>query len=173
MKKLMNKIFPSDILKHSLVLFIKCCTFCFFILSILISPSVVFAATIFVPGDYDTIQDAIDAAVSGDIVLVADGTYSGNILFPGNKTNITLISENGPDSTVIEGAPPEGAPEGDPCGSVVTFSADNNFTLDGFTITNGSTSGKGGGILIGSSSSPTITNCIITNNEASIGGALL
>ena len=108
----MNEDFPSDILKPSLMLFTKCCTFCFFILSIFISSSVVFAATIFVPGDYATIQEALDAAVSGDIVLVADGTYSGNILFPGNKTNITLISEHGPDSTVIEGAPPEGAPEG-------------------------------------------------------------
>jgi parallel beta-helix repeat protein/predicted outer membrane repeat protein len=154
------------------MLFTKCCTFCFFILSIFISSSVVFAATIFVPGDYATIQDALDAAVSGDIVLVADGTYSGNILFPGNKTNITLISEHGPDSTVIEGAPPEGAPEGDPSGSVVTFSADNNFTLEGFTITKGSTSGNGGGVLIGSSSSPTITNCIITNNRASSGGGI-
>ena len=54
----MNEIFPSDILKPSLMLFTKCCTFCFFILSIFISSSVVFAATIFVPdpADYVTIQ---------------------------------------------------------------------------------------------------------------------
>ena len=50
-------------------------------------------------------------------------------------------------------------------GSVVTFAAGSNSTLDGFTITNGSTSGNGGGILIGADSSPTIANCIITDNE--------
>jgi parallel beta-helix repeat protein len=167
MKKLMNEVLRSDILKPSLMLFTKCRTFCFFILSIFISSSVVFAATIFVPGDYNTIQDAINASSTGDTVSVADGTYYENILFaPGRdkKTNITLVSKNGPESTVIDGGNN---------GNVVTFAAGINATLDGFTITNGSTSENGGGIRIGSSSSPTIANCIITDNEAFAGGAFL
>jgi predicted outer membrane repeat protein len=163
MKKLINEIFPSNILKPSLVLFIKCCTFCFFVLSIFISSSVVFAATIFVPGDYDTIQEAINASSTGDTVSVAAGTYYENILFPGNKTNITLVSENGSESTVIDGGNN---------GSVITFAAGINAILDGFTITNGSTSENGGGIRIGSSSSPTIANCIITGNAAFAGGGI-
>ncbi len=158
----MSEVSPSDILKPSLVLFTKCCTFCFFILSIFISSSVVFAATIFVPGDYDTIQDAINASSTGDTVSIAADTYFENILFPGSKT-ITLISENGAVSTVIDGGNN---------GSVVTFATGNNSTLDGFTITNGSTSENGGGVRIGSSSSPTIANCIITNNEAFAGGGI-
>ena len=159
----MNEDFPSGILKPSLVLFTKCCAFCFFILSIFISSSVVFAATIFVPGDYVTIQDAIKASKTGDTVSVAAGTYNENILFPGNKKNITLISENGAASTVIYG---------DHTGSVVTFATGINATLDGFTITNGLTSQNGGGIRIGSFSSPIIDNCIITDNEAFAGGGI-
>jgi predicted outer membrane repeat protein len=158
----MNKIFPSDILKPSLVLFTKCCIFCFFILSVFISSSVVFGATLFVPGDHATIQAAITASFTGDTVSVAAGNYDENIQFPDDKT-ITLISENGAVSTVIDGVNN---------GSVVTFPAGSNSTLDGFTITNGSTSGNGGGVRIGNSSSPTIANCIITDNEAFAGGGI-
>ena len=140
----MNEDFPSDILKPSLMLFTKCCTFCFFILSIFISSSVVFAAEIrFVPSAaYPTIRAAISKSSDGDTVLVANGTYYENILFPGNKT-ITLISENGAVSTIIDGGNN---------GSVVTFALDNKSTLDGFTITNGLTSESGGGVLCGNSS---------------------
>ena len=35
----------------------------------------------YVPADYPTIQSAIDASVEGDVVIVADGVYSG----PGNN----------------------------------------------------------------------------------------
>jgi predicted outer membrane repeat protein/parallel beta-helix repeat protein len=163
MKKLINEIFPSDMLKPSLVLFTKCYAFCFFILSIFISSSDVFAATIFVPGDYPTIQAAINAASkTGDTVSVAANTYYENIIFPPGKP-ITLVSENGAASTVIYG---------DHTGSVVTFATGINATLDGFTITNGFASQNGGGIRIGSSASPTIANCIITGNEAFAGGGI-
>jgi hypothetical protein len=42
-------------------------------------------ATINVPGDYGTIQAAIDAAVSGDVIVVAAGTY-GEAITIDNKT---------------------------------------------------------------------------------------
>ena len=162
----MNVGFPSDKLKPSLMLFTKCCTFCFFVLSIFISSSVVFAEDRLVPGDYPTIQAAINASKNGDTVIVADDTYNEKIIFPPDADNktISLISENGAEVTVIDGTGKSG--------SVVTFPENSNSTLDGFTITNGSTSGNGGGILIGANSSPTIENCIITGNEAFAGGGI-
>jgi hypothetical protein len=54
------------------------------------------ADTLHVPGDYATIQAAIDAAVDGDIVEIADGTYTG-------RATRTLTSADAPSPS---GAPP-------------------------------------------------------------------
>ena len=54
---------------------------------------------ILIPGEYTTIQKGIDAAVGGDAVSVAAGTYYENINFLGK--NITVTSEARPDDTII------------------------------------------------------------------------
>jgi len=116
---------------------------------------------------YNSIQAAIDAALPGDEVLVYDGTYIENIDFKG-KT-IAVRSKNGPAATVIDG---------NANGSVVLFVSHENSgaVLDGFTLTGGnglasSSDRIGGGICI-LDSSPTINNCIITNNGAVYGGGI-
>jgi hypothetical protein len=58
---------------------------------------VVAAGTIQVPGDYSTIQQAIDAAGSGDTIMVAAGTYAAFQVI--DKNNIHIIGTEGP--TVI------------------------------------------------------------------------
>ncbi len=113
-----------------------------------------------VPGDHPTIQSAIDAAVAGDTVLVAPGTYFENINFRGKA--ITVESDQGPEVTIIDG---------NLAGSVVTFSSGEGpaSVLRGFTLQRGNASGiygdYGGGVRI-KGSSPTIQGNIITNNTA-------
>jgi hypothetical protein len=71
------------------------------LLSVLATPAVTAAGTLRVPGDYSTIQLAINAATHGDTVLVAPGVYFELINFGGK--NITVASELGPDVTIIDG----------------------------------------------------------------------
>ncbi|MFH2001186.1 MAG: hypothetical protein ABIK28_16005, partial [Planctomycetota bacterium] len=58
------------------------------------------SGTIYVPGDYASIQDALNAASSGDTVLVAPGTYVEAVVFP--DRSVTLKSMEGPEITVID-----------------------------------------------------------------------
>ena len=111
------------------------------------------AATIRVPADAATIQQAINAAAPGDTVLVAPGTYVENLTFLGKA--ITVVSEGGP-VTVIDG---NGA------GSVVAFTSGEprGAVLRGFTVQCGATSFSGGGVFI-QNSSPTIADNWIVGN---------
>ena len=125
--------------------------------------------TYYVPDDFSTIQLAIDGSLAGDTVIVRDGTYYENIDF---DNNIHLKSENGFVTTIIDGSMPSGSQT-----QVVTFGdVDNTAKLQGFTITGGSNSNwNGGGLYIsrtGSTPSPTIEDCKISNNSAIKGGGI-
>lgn len=126
-------------------------------------------------GNFDSITAAIEAAVSGDTILVMPGRYIENINF--NGKNICVISNAGPDSTIIDGSNPQ-----DPkLGSVVTFDTNEDSTalLKGFTITGGSGYWVpnfdgfkiGGGIYCGGAS-PTIEGNIIRDNWADNSGGI-
>jgi parallel beta-helix repeat protein len=131
-----------------------------FVLILLLSVSVTgIAATINVPVDQPTIQAAIDAAKTGDRVLVAPGTYFENINFAGKA--IVLSSSGGKKVTIIDGGH---------AGSVVTFNSGEGqkSALHGFTLQNGSGE-EGGGIYI-YLTSPRITGNIVTHNTALNGG---
>lgn len=120
-------------------------------------------AVLTVPGEYDFIQDGLDAALEGDTILVADGTFDGprnrDLDFGGK--GVTLLSANGAASTIIScGFEGRGVAfmNGEGSGSV----------LEGFSITDGSPSAPdlfGGGIYC-SYASPTIVSCRIVDCEA-------
>ena len=122
----------------------------------------VYSEPIYVPSDYLTIQSALDAAVSGDAILVNPGTYPENINF--NGKDIFLQSTNGADSTII--APPSG-------GTVVTIGP--NGEILGFTIRNGSEY-FGAGMSVSGSGSHIVQNIFESNHQmgggygAAIGG---
>lgn len=132
-----------------------------------------------VPQDYSTIQAAINAAVKGDTVLVAEGRYYENINFLGKKILVTSMFLNDHDvsfipTTIIDGSKP-GNPDKASCVLMVS-GEDSSSILQGFTLTGGKgtkwvdehgagTYVEGGGILT-TLSSPTIRFNYIINNEA-------
>jgi nitrous oxidase accessory protein NosD len=122
------------------------------------------ATVIHVPADQPTIQAGINAASTGDTVLVAPGIYKENINFNGKA--ITVKSSGGAKVTIIDGGRK---------GTVVLFSSGETITsvLSGFTLQNGfgnaGCCNEGGGIAV-LGSSPTITSNVVTNNQACYAG---
>ena len=123
-----------------------------------------FGATINVPTvQHPTIQAGIDAAVDGDTVLVADGTYigEGNKNLDFNGRAITVKSENGSATTIIDC-------EDSGSGFFFHNGEGHDSVVSGITIINGQAL-NGGGISC-DSASPTISNCVIQENSATSRG---
>jgi hypothetical protein len=124
-------------------------------------------ATIHVPADYPTIQEAIAAASDGDEIIVAPRTYNEAIDFLGKA--IHLRSGEGPDATTIDAAGLNS--------SVVqcTNGEGPDSILEGFTVTGGTGTVVGnevrGGGIYNLGSSPTVLNCIIEENNIGLGTA--
>lgn len=123
-----------------------------------------------VPEDFLLIQDAIDAARSGDTILVGPGVYNvGDRPLNFRGKGIALLSRAGPDQTVLES---NGLCPTCPRGRVVEFRSAEPATavLRGFTIRFGSASGSaaGGGVLC-VDSSPTLQDNVIYGNVAESG----
>jgi len=115
----------------------------------------------YVPDDFSTIQEAVDAAGEGDTIIVRDGIYQERIEI--NKSLI-LRSENGPEKTTIlaELFPISHPPFGY---RYIFWVKESNITIDGFTIKGANHSTWDSGIFIYSDKpSVKIENCNISNN---------
>lgn len=86
-----------------------------------------------VPGDYSSIQSAIEASDNGDTVLVAPGRYMENVNFLGK--DITLTSTDPNDANVVAST----IIDANGTGTVVTLAngETRQAVLTGFTITGG------------------------------------
>jgi len=105
---------------------------------------------------YGYIQDAINDANPGDEIVASPGIYHQDVDFQGK--NFTLRSTNPNHPAVVAATVISGGGQG----PAVPFAGgeDAGCVLSGFTIT-----GVGAGIYC-SGSSPTVTNCVITRNQA-------
>ncbi len=147
-------------------------------------------ATLHVPADFPTIQQALDAASDGDTVLVAPGRYIVTAPLDFNRLhdpagpavkNLVVRSAAGAILTTIEMSLSADRPER---ASVVIFEHGESASslLAGFTLTGGrgttyagpgdTPKNGGGGVLCVNGSSPALAECIVTRNSADYGGGV-
>ncbi|MBN1766846.1 MAG: hypothetical protein JW860_16450 [Sedimentisphaerales bacterium] len=116
------------------------------------------------PAEYPSIQAAINAAVNGQTIMLADGFYTGsgnrNIDFHGKA--ITLRSENGPDHCIISC---QGNDYHYHYGFIFQNGEGPNSILDGITIMNGYRYDSDGAGIQCYHSSPHVKNCVFLNNH--------
>jgi len=114
------------------------------------------------PGEFQTIGEAIAAADDNDVIIVCNGTYTGdsnkNLSFGGKK--ITVRSES--DNTLLCTIDCEGS------GRAFLFQSgeSDGSVLRGFTITHGrAPEGEYGNGILCERSSPKIINCVFDANR--------
>lgn len=118
----------------------------------------VHAKTIVVPDDYQTIQQAVDVAEPGDVILIKRGIYIENIVVE-NKSNIVIKSLDGPANTIIM------ARYGTE--SVIEIDRCRGILIDGLTIA-GASAYRAAGVYIISSQNVVVNNSFITTNNVGL-----
>jgi hypothetical protein len=121
------------------------------------------ADTINVPGDHDTLLAAINAAESGDEIILADGTYTGGgfVGLTVSGKSLTIRSQGGPHACIVDAALYAG-------GRILTVSSSAGGTsIRGITFSRG----RAGGLYL--SGNTTIENCRFIDNQLNDwGGAI-
>lgn len=141
----------------------------FFIASIFFT-NISFATVINVPSDYPTIQLALNYSSTNDTILVQEGIYYENIIWP-SENGIKMLSSGSVENTIIDGG-----------NTSAVIDLPNNHIIDsttvisGFTIQNGYNSNNdtdyGGGGINAGQANPKIENIYFYNNYGYRGGGL-
>lgn len=120
-----------------------------------------------VPGEYSTIQAAINDCNNGDTVIISPGTYTGagncNIDFGGKA--ITVTSTNPQDPCVVATTVIDCQNVSGQRGFYFHSGESTSSVIDGLTITDGYVKDCGGAIYC-YGGSPLIRNCLIKNCKA-------
>ena len=121
-----------------------------------------FADTIHYPSsEYATIQEAVNAAVDGDVITIAPGTYTENNILIDKSI---VIQGSGNQATIIDG---------NYSNRIFRFEdvKDQSAELRNLYLIRGKTTNYGGAIFC-VNSTPTITGCTITSCIAKFGGGI-
>jgi hypothetical protein len=130
--------------------------------------------------DYSNIQSAVNAAITGDTVLVYPGTYTGSgnrdVDFEGKS--IAVRSTDGPFATIIDCQGTQQNPHrgfsfhsGESGSSIVSgFSVVNGYGPDDYVDMH---KHPAGGAIYCYNASPSISNCVFKNNASSLCGAAI
>lgn len=117
------------------------------------------------PAAGETIQDAVDIAVTDDEIVLMDGIYVGtgnrNIQIPGEILRLTIRSDSYPDTCIIDAENQ----------AQILSSNGTEMTLSGIRFVQGSSSS--GGAVFCNGGSLTISHCeFLDNSAAGTGGAV-
>ena len=114
-----------------------------------------------VPASYPNIQAAIDDAVDGDTIRIADGIYSGpgnfDMQWDASSKHLVIMSANGRDQCIVDCM-------GEGRAFFLGSGQDYRDVIEGLTITGGLGSGSAGGAILIDTTSPRILNCLFTDN---------
>ena len=135
-------------------------------LSILLIASSIFANTINVPDDFETIQAGIDASEDGDTVLVQPGRYVENIDFNGHNIVVGSLYLTTGDTSYVERT----VIDGNGANTVVQIASgeDDQTEIVGFTVSGGGEQWLGGGLFI-RNANPRLNRLIIQDNAVGTG----
>jgi len=111
--------------------------------------------------EFSTIQAALIAAVDGDQILVARGTYAG----PVRIAKSVSVLGSGASVTAISGTGPDGPDE-----AVVSVVPDVSATVSGVTVTGATWGGPARGGGVDNRGSLTVENSVVSGNRSVIGG---
>ena len=125
------------------------------------------AAQVSVPGQYPTIQSAINAVVSGALpngttISVQAGTYLEALRIQNTDRSFTVRGVAGPGATVVDA-------QGRGTSALFVYRTTGQIVIEGLTFRNGSQGLEGGGFMI-REASPSLVNCVFTANTAFRGG---